>query len=144
MKKILLTCCLSAHLLSASQTQTQIQSRELSTKDMKTQNVEVARLAAQEISKSLPQKIDKFTELISCHAQKSSLVYTFEIQTQKSDELIKKEDNSRMKKAVTTGTCLKSKRFLDANISINYVYKSAKTKTKLFEFDITKESCEKI
>lgn len=46
-----------------------------------------------------------------------------------------------MKKAVTAGICRSSKRFLDADIAISYLYNSAASKEKLFEFNVSKEDC---
>lgn len=123
----------------------QMQSRELSTKDMKAQNKEIVKLAAKEMSKSLPQTIDKYTNLIGIEAEETTLVYIYEINTSpKSDEAVKKEDRSRMQEAVVYGTCNNSKRFLEANISIRYIYKSLSTKAELFQFNINQEKCLKL
>lgn len=137
--KLLLTVLLSlSTLLSASG----IRSQELSTKSMTEQNQEIAKLAADEMSKSLPQTIDKYTKLTAVQAQKSTLIYIFEIDTApKSDEAVKNEDHSRMQNAVTQGVCRSSKRFLDAKIDIRYIYKSAHSKAELFTFNISQESC---
>lgn len=123
----------------------QMQSRELSAKDMKAQNKEIVKLAAKEMSKSLPQTIDKYTNLVNIEAEDATLVYIYEINTApKSDEAVKKEDRTRMQKAVVYGTCNNSKRFLEANISIRYIYKSATTKAELFQFNINQEQCLKL
>lgn len=125
-------------ILSASGLRTQ----ELSTKAMSDQKEEIARLAADEISKSLPQTVDKYTKLTEVKSQKNSIIYIFEIETTpKSDETVRKEDYGRMKNAVTQGVCLNSKRFLDANINIKYIYKNAHSKAELFAFDISQNSC---
>jgi hypothetical protein len=119
-----------------------LRTQELSTKAMSDQKEEIAKLAADEISKSLPQTIDKYTKLSEVKSQKNSIIYIFEIDTApKSDETVRKEDHSRMKNAVTQGVCRSSKRFLDANIDIRYIYKSAHSKAELFTFDISQESC---
>ncbi|TKI69607.1 hypothetical protein FCU45_05995 [Sulfurimonas crateris] len=119
-----------------------LQSREISPQNMKKQNKEIAKLAAQELSKALPSRIDKYTELTSIKADDTTLVYIFEIDiSPKSDESVKKNDHSRMKEAVTLGVCRNSKRFLDADISIQYIYNSAHSKSELFRFDINKEVC---
>ena len=55
-----------------------------------------------------------------------------------------KEDKSRMKDGVTRGVCRSSKRFMDAQITISYVYNSAKTKAKLFQFDVKQADCFKL
>jgi len=72
----------------------------------------------------------------------TTLVYMFEINTaEKSDETVRNEDRTCMKKAVTAGICRSSKRFLDAEIDISYLYNSVASKEKLFEFNVSKEDC---
>lgn len=110
--------------------------------DLKVQNRKIAALAAEELSKTLPQTIDKYTELVDIKNEGLTLVYVFEINTgSKSDEMVQKEDHARMQSAVMYGVCHSSQRFLDAQINISYLYKSAKSKAKLFQFDITQADC---
>jgi hypothetical protein len=114
----------------------------ISLEAIKAQNRNVVKMAAEEMSKSLPTTIDKQTKLIDIKTDDTTLVYIFEIDTApKSDETVKKEDHSRMQKAVTEGVCRSSERFLESDISIRYIYKSALTKAELFTFDISKENC---
>ena len=141
-KILLVLFSLTQLLLSAD-----IQSRtaEFPTKEMKSQNKEIIKLVVEEISKSLPQDVDKYTKFVNIGSEDLTLIYTFEINTgAKSDESVKKEDHSRMKEAVTIGICNSSKRFLDAQIDISYIYTSAKTKSQLFKFDVTQSTCLKI
>lgn len=141
-KKLFTIILIALPILAA---ETQMQNRELPNKDMKAQNKQIASLAAAELSKSLPQTIDKYTKLITVKADGATLVYNYEIDiTPKSDETVKKEDHSRMKEAVTRGTCNNSKRFLEADIALRYVYTSAKTKAELFQFNVNQESCFKL
>jgi len=120
----------------------QMKHQDLSQKKMQEQNVEIATLAAQAMSKNLPQKIDKYTLLQSVTHNNATLIYTFLINdATKSDTVIQKKDHSKMQKAVTQGVCQSSKRFLQAGINISYIYKSAKSKKLLFRFDITKDAC---
>lgn len=73
-----------------------------------------------------------------------TLIYTFEINTgAKSDEAVRNEDAERMERHVRQGICKTSKNFLDSNINISYIYISAKTKAKLFQFDVAKSDCKK-
>jgi len=110
---------------------------------MKIQNKEIAKLVAMEISKTLPQTIDKFTTFTSIKNKETTIVYTFEINTgAKNDEAVKKEDKSRMKEAVTAGVCQSSQKFLKAGIDISYVYISQKSKKHLFQFDISLKDCD--
>ncbi len=113
-------------------------------KEMKSQNKEIAKLVAEEISSTLPKVVDKYTTLISVKSDNLTLVYTFEIKTgSKSDDTIIKEDHSRMKKAITTGVCQSSNKFLAVGINTSYIYVSAKTSAQLFRFDISQKNCVK-
>jgi len=109
----------------------------------KEQNRQIIKMVVSEISKSLPQKVDKYTTMTNIRDENLTLIYTFEINaSSKSDKTIIKEDKPRMQKAITKGVCQTSKRFLDADISLAYEYKSATTKKELFTFLITKEKCQ--
>ena len=121
------------------------QTYNISTKKMDAQKETIANMYAKEISKTLPKQIDKYTKLLNVKADGSTIIYTFEINSgAKSDKTIQNEDKSRMQKAVTRGVCQTSKRFLDSNINISYLYISTKSKVKLFRFDITKDKCFKL
>ena len=110
--------------------------------ELKVQNRKIVALVVEELSKDLPKTVDQYTEFVGIKSDDLTLVYIFEINTGgKSDETVQKEDNSRMQSAVTQGVCRSSKRFLDAQINISYLYKSAKTKVELFQFDITQADC---
>ncbi len=116
--------------------------QDVSQEKMREQNMEIATLAAKEISKNLPAKIDKYTTLQSIKNNNATLVYRFFINDEKkSDREIREQDHSRMQKAITSGLCQSSKRFLQAGINISYLYISAKSKKLLFRFDVTKDKC---
>jgi len=120
----------------------QTKTGEFPQKEMQKQNREIVKLSSQELSKTLPQTIDKYTTLTTVEGKDTTIIYTFEINTgAKSDETVKKEDRTRMQKAVTTGICQSAKRFLDAQINISYIYISAKSKAELFRFDVTQADC---
>jgi len=120
----------------------QVQTKEFPQEEMKKQNREIVKLSSEEISKTLPQTIDKYTTLTTVEGKDTTIIYTFEINTgAKSDEAVRKEDRTRMQKAVTTGICQSSKRFIDAQINISYIYISAKSKAELFRFDVTQADC---
>jgi len=119
-----------------------MQTRELPKNEMIKQNRQIVKLASEEITKTLPQKVDNYTTLLKVEGQGTTLVYVFEINTgAKSDETVRSEDRTRMQKAVTSGICRSSKRFLDAEIDISYLYKSAASKEKLFQFNVSKDDC---
>jgi len=139
MNKIFLMVTLSTLLLSSEM---KTRTGELPQKEMKSQNITIAKMVAQEMSSSLPQVIDKYTTLTSVKNKVTTLIYTFEINTgSKSDDTVKKEDKTRMKEAVTMGVCQTSHKFLKAGISTSYIYISAKSKAKLFEFNISQKDC---
>jgi len=120
----------------------QVKYQNVSQEKMREQNIQIATLAAKEISKNLPQKIDKYTTLKSIENHNTTLVYTFLINdSRKSDTVIRKQDHTRMQKAITEGLCRSSKRFLQAGINISYKYLSEKSKNLLFRFDIAKDKC---
>jgi len=117
--------------------------KEMPLNAMQKQNMNVVKMASEALSEGLPQKIDEYTTLIKIEGKGETLVYIFEIHTgSKSDEAVKKEDRTRMQKAVTNGICQSSKRFLDADIMISYIYRSAKSKKELFHFNVKKEDCD--
>ena len=146
MKKTLLVslAILTQSLMAspASPSTQKMQAQELSVKQLTEQNRKIVKLAADEMNKTLPQTVDKYTTLVQISAKETTLKYLFEINTSaKSDETIKAEDHARMEKAITEGVCRSSKRFLDAQIKISYVYRSASSKAELFHFDISQEKC---
>ena len=111
----------------------------------KEQSSNILKMVVKEISKTLPQKVDKYTTMTQIRDENLTLIYTFEINTGvKKDEAVKKEDRPRMEKAVTKGVCQSSKRFLNADIELKYEYISAITKKELFTFHITKEKCKEL
>ena len=143
MKNFLLITSLSLLLSQFSFAEDlKMRTQEFPKKEMKSQNKKIVQLVSAEISKTLPKKVDKYTTLISVEGVSATLLYTFEINTgSKSDETIRKEDRSRMKKAITEGVCQSSNKFLQAGINTSYIYISAISKAHLFQFDIKQENC---
>lgn len=119
-----------------------IKQQDLPVAEMQKQKREIVKLSSEEISSTLPQTVDKYTVLTKVEGIDSTIVYTFEINTgAKSDEAVKKEDRTRMQQAVTKGICQSSKRFIEAQINISYIYIGAKSKAELFRFDVTQADC---
>jgi len=112
---------------------------------IKEQNQQIIKMVVTEISKTLPQKVDKYTNMTKIEDKNVTLIYTFEIDTgSKNDKDVQKEDKPRMEKAVTKGVCQSSKRFLDAEIILNYTYLNASTKKELFTFSINQKKCKEL
>ena len=141
--KFSLVLVLSSFVLASSDLP--IKNQDVSPQQLQKQNRQIVQLASKEISKQLPQKVDKYTTMTKVIGKDTSLLYIFEINSgAKSDEAIIKEDHSRMQKAVTNGICRTSKRFLEAQIDITYRYTSATTKRKLFDFFVDQDVCLKL
>jgi len=145
MKNILFTIFILASFSQLSFAQDlQMRTDTFPDKEMKSQKREIVKLVSEEISSTLPQVVDKYTTLVSISSVNTTLLYTFEINTgAKSDETIKNEDRTRMKKAVTNGVCQSSDKFLIAGINTSYIYVNAISKAHLFQFDITQKDCVK-
>jgi len=106
------------------------------------QNLKVVRMAAESLSEELPQKIDPYTELKAVEADGTKLIYRFELSVgPKSDEQIVREGKTRMERNVKKGICKSSKRFLENDIDIVYIYTSAATGKTLFSFTVGKRDC---
>jgi len=109
---------------------------------LREKNQKIIKMVVSEISKQLPQKVDKYTQMTGIRDNNLTLIYTFEINTgAKSDESVKKDDKKRMEKSVTRGVCQSSKRFLEAGVTLTYEYLSASTKKELFAFTMTQKKC---
>ena len=110
------------------------------------QNKNVVKMAVEEMSAKLPQKVDEFTQLVAIDAKGEQLIYTFEINTgAKSDKTVIEEGKERkMGERVLKGICKSSKRFIESGIGISYIYNSASSGGRLFRFDANKKVCESI
>jgi hypothetical protein len=140
MKSLFILLVLCTNLILANDLP--IKNQDVSPEQLKKQNKDIVILAAKAESKNLPQVINKYTTIVSIEAVDTTMVYTFEINTgAKSDEAIMSEDHSKMKKMITEGICISSKRFMDAQITKTYIYKSSISKKKLFQFSVNQADC---
>jgi hypothetical protein len=143
MKNLLYVLIIFHAIASANDAPTRTE--EFPKNEMKSQNKTIAEMFVKEISKGLPQTIDKYTRFVDITNEDANLIYTFEINTgSKSDEAVKKEDRTRMSEAVRTGVCESSQKFLEAGINTSYIYISANSKARLFQFDITQKDCSEL
>ena len=112
---------------------------------MREQIRQIIKMTVNEVSKGLPQKVDKYTEITKIRDENLTLIYTFEINTgAKSDESVKKEGKARMEKPVSKGICQSAKRFLDAGVTLSYEYLSKSSQKKLFAFTLNKQKCKEL
>ena len=109
---------------------------------LKIQNKEIIKLVVHEVSKKLPQIIDNYTMFTSIKAENLTLISTYEINTgAKSDEAVRRDDKTRMGSFIVEGICQSSKRFLQGDINVTYVYISKNTQNELFRFEVTHKDC---
>jgi len=119
--------------------------KEYPVNKLREQNQKIIKMVVEEVSKGLPQKVNKFTQMTKVRDENLSLIYTFEINAApKSDETIIKEGKEKMEKYVSKGICQSSKRFLDAGVTISYEYMSASSKKELFTFTMTQKICKEL
>ena len=112
---------------------------------MREQNQKIIKMVVEEVSKKLPQKVNKYTQMVKVRDENLTLIYTFEINAApKSDETVRKEGKEKMEKNVSKGICQSSKRFLDVGVTISYEYLSASTKKELFTFTLTQKICKEL
>jgi len=145
MKKLLLIITI---ILLASQSyalEIKKESQEFPVDKIREQNKNVIKMVVEEISKTLPQRVDKYTQMTKLRDENLTLIYTFEINSgAKSDEEVIKEGKDKMEKRVTKGVCNSSKRFIDSGISLVYEYISATTKKILFSFKMNEKICKEL
>ncbi|MCK5853908.1 MAG: hypothetical protein KAG56_01715 [Sulfurovaceae bacterium] len=109
---------------------------------LREQNQKIIKMVVAEVSKGLPQKVNKYTQMTKVRDENLTLIYTFEINAApKSDDTVRKEGKEKMEKNVTKGICQSSKRFLDSGVTLTYEYISASTKKELFTFTMTQQKC---
>lgn len=119
--------------------------KEYPLEKLREQNHKIIRMVVEEVSKNLPQKVNKYTQMTKVRDEKLTLIYTFEINASpKSDETVRKEGKAKMEKNVSKGICQSSKRFLDAGVTISYEYISASTKKELFTFTLNQKICKEL
>jgi len=112
---------------------------------LKEQNSQIVKMVVEEVGKTLPQKVDKYTKITKLRDENLTLIYTFEINsTKESDQEIKQKGESKMKNRIIKGVCNSSKRFINSDISLVYEYISAKSKKELFSFKIDKKVCKEL
>ncbi|SFV52870.1 hypothetical protein MNB_SV-12-1348 [hydrothermal vent metagenome] len=132
-------------LLLLTQATFALEEKEYPIDKLREQNQKIIKMVVEEISKNLPQEVDKYTKMTKIRDENLTLIYTFEINTgAKSDEAVIKEDKPRMEKAITKGVCQSSKRFLEAGVTLTYEYISASSKKELFSFTMTDSKCKKL
>ena len=145
MKRELLISTLLLFSVSSYATDTIKEGQSYPIDKMKEQITKIIKMTVTEVSKGLPQKIDKYTEITKVRDENLTLIYTFNINTgAKSDETVKKEGKERMEKPVSKGICQSSKRFLDAGVTLRYEYFSKSTQKELFTFTLNQKKCKEL
>jgi len=145
MRRQLLISTLLLFSVSSNATDTIKEGKSYPIDKMKEQITQIIKMTVAEVSKGLPQKIDKYTKITKVRDENLTLIYTFEINTgAKNDESVKKEAKVRMEKPVSQGICQSSKRFLDAGVTLRYEYFSKSTQKELFTFTLNQKKCKEL
>ena len=147
MRRVLLSILITLTLSSLTNATEVIikDKQEYPLEKLREQNQKIIKMVVQEVSKNLPQKVNKYTQMTKVRDENLTLIYTFEINASpKSDETVRKEGKAKMQKNVSRGICQSSKRFLDAGVTIAYEYISASTKKELFTFTMTQKICKEL
>ncbi|MFA6760368.1 MAG: hypothetical protein WCR69_04910 [Sulfuricurvum sp.] len=119
-----------------------IKNEELSGEEFKAQNRQIAELAAGEMNKNTPQQVDSYTTLASVRSSGTTIIYNYELDVDgKSDDELREDASKKMAQGIIDGSCASSRRFLEADIDLHYIYTSKKSKSLLFEVKVTKRSC---
>ncbi|OQX73610.1 MAG: hypothetical protein B6D59_05145 [Campylobacteraceae bacterium 4484_4] len=108
---------------------------------IRAQNVEVLKMAVSSIRPQLPQRVDDYTQIVGIEAEGEHLIYTFEVDTDKSGKAVTEESKRRMQKRIREGICHSSKRFLQSGITISYLYQNAATHQEFFKVTVAKKDC---
>lgn len=91
MKKSIILIVLTILLQTVQAQELSVKNQDVSPEQLQLQNKQITQLVAEELSKSLPQKIDKYTTFINIQAKDTNLIYTFEINITPQSEEGKKE-----------------------------------------------------
>jgi len=144
MKRLLIIATIFL-LNQANAVEIQTQTKDYPIDKLKEQNSQIVKMVVEEVGKTLPQQVDKYTKITKLRDENLTLIYTFEINsTKQSDQEIKQKGESKMKDRIIKGVCKSSKRFIDSDISLIYEYISAKSKQELFSFKIDKKVCKEL
>ncbi len=145
MKKIFLLSLFSISLFCADVVKEDSVFKSMFDKKLKEQNKIIVKMSAEEMKKHLPQKIDKYTTMVDVDHKDTNLIYIYEINVpSKSDKELIKEGKKRLTNRIKKHSCISAKRFLKSDIKLSYIYKSAKSKKRLFKIDVDKKDCQKI
>ena len=111
---------------------------------MKMQNLNIVKKAVEGINKTLPQRVDRLTQLIRLDSNGTKLIYTFEVDIKdKNISRVREDAKQNIAPRIKRGICKDSKRFLQAGIDIRYRYISRKSKKELLIVDVDEKSCKK-
>ncbi|HFQ61738.1 MAG TPA: hypothetical protein ENK39_05505 [Epsilonproteobacteria bacterium] len=117
-------------------------SGDLSIDKLRMQNLTVVKEAVIGIKKTLPQKVDAYTQMVDVDSHGTELIYTFEINAgPKSDATLKVDGQTRMAPVIRRGICKDSKRFLQSDIIITYRYLNKTTQNEILKITMDKKAC---
>jgi len=111
---------------------------------MRMQNLNIVKKAVEGINKTLPQRVDRLTQLTHLDSNGTRLIYTFEVDTKDRDiNKLREDAKKNIAPRIKRGICKDSTRFLQAGIDIRYRYISQKSKRELLVVDVDEKSCKR-
>jgi len=114
---------------------------DLEVDKIKMQNRQVVKKASEGLAETLPKRVDEYTTLVSVKGTDTRLIYRFEVDDPpKSDEEMKKRGID-MAPRILKGLCLSSRRFIDADIVMDYIYINKATGNEILEVVADKDIC---
>ncbi len=114
---------------------------DLSIDKIRQQNLTVVQKAVEGIRKTLPQKVDNYTQFVAIESNDTRLIYTFEVDAgPKTDETLKKEGKG-MAPRIFKGMCTSAERFIQADIALTYRYVNKATQSEILRIDADKKLC---
>lgn len=115
--------------------------REMSIDKLKQQNRELVQKAVEGLNENLPQRVDALTQFVGVEGNGTNLTYLFDVEAgPKSDATLQKE-GAAMAPRIRQGICATAKRFLQADITLTYRYRSHATQQTILEVDVNKTQC---
>ncbi len=112
----------------------------LTSQDIEKQNLEIVKKAVEGINKSLPQSVDKFTQLVLVKSKGAKLIYYFDVNSSNNDQKMI-EYGKKIEPRVKKGICKSSKRFLKSGIDITYIYKNSSSNKEVLKVEVTSKDC---
>ena len=114
---------------------------DLSIDKIRQQNLTVVQKAVEGIRKTLPQKVDNYTQFVAIESNGTRLIYTFSVDAgPKTDDALRAQGRG-MAPRIFKGMCTSAERFIQADIALTYRYINKATQAEILRVDADKKLC---